>query len=758
MIGNQQSDLAANRRHKVAVALVLLLSTGLATIYSIVTPIFEGYDEHWHYAYVQHIATGRGLPRQPPDQYHHLAQQEASQPPLYYLLAAALTWWVPTDDLTDYLRENPHWGAIPWDYVDNLNRMIHTDAERFPYKGTVLAVHIARMLSVLLGAGTTYCTYALARTLFPTETAVAFGAMIITALTPSFLFISGLVSNDGLVAFLSTLALLLLARLWGNQVSDPTVALLGIVLGGAALAKLSGLLLWPLAGLMLAILAWRKKSLGLFAKTTILTFSLAGLICGWWYIRNMILYGDVTGLNMMLDAIGRREPGFGLQDVVGDFQAIRWSYWAFFGWANVPVAGWLYRVYDLISLVAIVGLGFYIVRVIRDQRWNDLLAVAFLSVWLSMVIPGLVRWTLTTPGSNGRLLYPAISAISILLIRGWLQLVPQQSDIRQWAVLGIGFAFFGVAGYVPFFVIKPAYARPPSLSLEEVGNYVSQRTNVHFEDQMTLLGHEVDRQEVKPGDLAWVTVCWKGERKIEEDYFVFVHLLVDHDLIAAQKDTYHGLGSFPTSLWPAGIVFCDRYPLVVPDTTPASSQGLLSIGLYRRTGERLQVYSEDRQPMGDNICFAGPRVVFPEGQQRLSYDWGHQVALVDYQLDKTAVIPGESLRISSHWRALQRMPSDYVVTIQVVDEHSTKIGQSDAPLSVEGQPTSAWQPGTVAEDHRTIQISPNAAPGVYKINVGVYEPSTIQNLTLYRNRQALPSGGLLTLWKLRVLSAQPLQQ
>jgi len=752
MMGNQQSDLIANRRHKMAVALVLLLFIGLAAIYSIVTPIFEGYDEHWHYAYVQHIATGRGLPRQPPDQYHHLAQQEASQPPLYHLLAAALTWWVPTDDLTGYLRENPHWGAIPWDYIDNLNRMIHTDAERFPYKGTVLAVHIARMISALLGAGTVYSTYALARTLFPTENDIALGAMAITALIPSFLFISGLVSNDGLVTFLSSIALLLLARLWRNQVSYSTVPLLGIVLGSAALAKLSGLLLWPLAGLMLAIRAWRRQSLGLFVRTTILTFSLAALICGWWYIRNLMLYGDMTGLNMMLDAVGRREPGFELQDVLGDFQAIRWSYWAFFGWANVPVAGWLYRVYDLISLMALIGLGFYIVRAIRDHRWSDLLAIVFLSVWLSMIILGLVRWTLTTPGSNGRLLYPAISAISILLVRGWLQLVPQLGNVKQWAVWGMGIAFLSVAGYVPFFVIAPAYARPPFVSLEEVGDYVSQRINAHFEDQITMLGYEVDRQEVKPGDLAWVTVCWKGERKIEEDYFVFVHFLVDHDLIAAQKDTYHGLGSFPTSLWPAGVVFCDRYPLVVPDTTPASNQGVLSIGLYRRTGERLQVYSEDWQPVGDNIRFAGPRVVLLEGPQRLNYDWGHQVALVDYQLDKTAVIPGESFRISSRWRALQRMPADYVVTIQVMDERGTKIGQSDIPLSVEGRPTSVWQAGTVAEDHRTIQIRPDAAPGVYEIKVGVYEPSTIQNLTLYRNRRVLPGGGLLTLWKLRVLS------
>ena len=56
-------------RERVVVVLVLLLFLCLATVYSLATPIFEGYDEKWHYAYVQHIASGRGLPRQPPDQY-----------------------------------------------------------------------------------------------------------------------------------------------------------------------------------------------------------------------------------------------------------------------------------------------------------------------------------------------------------------------------------------------------------------------------------------------------------------------------------------------------------------------------------------------------------------------------------------------------------------------------------------------------------------------------------------------------------------
>ena len=37
---------------------------------------------------------------------------------------------------------------------------------------------------------------------------------------------------------------------------------------------------------------------------------------------------------------------------------------------------------------------------------------------------------------------------------------------------------------------------------------------------------------------------------------------------------------------------------------------------------------------------------------------------------------------------------------------------------------SSWQPGGTVTDSRSIDISPDAAVGVYEIKVGVYDPST----------------------------------
>jgi hypothetical protein len=224
-----------------------------------------------------------------------------------------------------------------------------------------------------------------------------------------------------------------------------------------------------------------------------------------------------------------------------------------------------------------------------------------------------------------------------------------------------------------------------------------------------------------------------------------VQLLVENDLIAAQKDTFHGLGAFPTSLWPADAVFCDRYPLHIADTVPVSSQSSVLVGLYRRDGERLQAFSAGGQPVGDSVRLDGPRMSVPASGSELSYGWGNQVALVAYDLGRTAVAPGQSLNLTLHWRAVKPMSTDYVATVQILDAGNAKIGQSDISL-----PTSTWQTDEVVEDQRNIEIWPDAKSGVYAIKVGVYEPQTIENLTLRRDGQVVPGGGLLRLWTLRV--------
>ncbi|MCI0476468.1 MAG: hypothetical protein L0Y55_09495, partial [Anaerolineales bacterium] len=149
------------RAHR-EITIILALFVALGIVYSTTTPLFEAPDEQWHFAFVQHVGTGRGLPVQS-EPLTHLARQEGSQPPLYYLLAAGATFWIDTSDFPGIVWENPHYGYnVPGIVNDNKNLFIHTSLENFPYRGAALAIHLARLLSVLLGALAVLFTYLLA--------------------------------------------------------------------------------------------------------------------------------------------------------------------------------------------------------------------------------------------------------------------------------------------------------------------------------------------------------------------------------------------------------------------------------------------------------------------------------------------------------------------------------------------------------------------------------------------------------------------
>src|SRR5574341_466453 len=252
----------------------------LAVVYSIVTPIFEAGDEIWHYPFVQHLATGHSLPIQDPGM-KTLWAQEGGQPPLYYALAALATFWIDTRDLPDRLWYNPHAKiGIPL-LFGNKNLIVHTAAEEFPWHNTALAVHLIRFLSLLLSAATIVFTYFLALEIRSGDKMLAAACAALVAFNPMFIFISASVNNDNLAVMLASLALLLLARLITRGATIRRFVVLGIVLGLAALSKVSDAGLIALAALAFLYLLRRERSATLVAGSAVCAFFVAA-IAGWW--------------------------------------------------------------------------------------------------------------------------------------------------------------------------------------------------------------------------------------------------------------------------------------------------------------------------------------------------------------------------------------------------------------------------------------------------------------------------------------------
>lgn len=760
---------------------ILILFTVLGATYAIVTPVFEASDELWHYPMVRHLAHGNDLPVQVFDPAQAGPwKQEASQPPLYYYVAAALTFWIDTSDMDQVRHLNPHVdnGIITGD--GNINLVVH-NAQASPWRGTLLAVRIVRLISVLMGAATVYLTYLIAREIAPERPHISLGAAAVNAFTPMFLFISGAVNNDNLAIPLTSLALLLMIRAvqhrrhnYSRIRSVGKWGLIGIVIGLAALTKEGTLGLLPLAWGTAFIAVWNEapeaparqnavtgeppwtsrlsltfvRSLALFAVVLLPVL----LIAGWWYYRNLILYGDWLGWNAFLAVLGQRPQPASLAQLWGERWGFLASYWGLFGGVNVPMWQWIYRVLNGLLILATVGFCAYLLLTVRAWQPNDaaytsgpqkvifgLLAFVKDHVGLivcllfsAAVVLGIVRWSTVTWSSQGRLAFTAISPLSILLtlgLVGWMPRRPATMGITSLVVF-----MFLVSAAAPFLWIQPAYQpsqAAPRADLEPV--------DVSFEGKMRLSGFQVEAagdEKLHPGDRLRVTLAWEVLETMDTDWSVFVHL---NDPVLgtplAQRDMYPGQGLLSTRWLDPGRSVVDQYQLQIPATAIAPSSLQLVVGLYNyKTDRRLQ-----NENGGDALTLETLALEPRPGEtpNATSINFGHALDLVGFNVAGRRLGPGQELELTSYWRARRPLDTDYTLFAQLLDaEDTTRWAASDLP-----QNTSSWPAGEVREITMTLDVRPDTPPGVYPIVLGAYTRDDDGNF----NRLQIVREGRLTM-------------
>jgi hypothetical protein len=781
------------RRYLLGLALVFGL---LALIYSWATPLFEAPDEPWHYAYLRWLAEGHGLPRLDGDSSG--ANQEVAQPPLYYSIAALASGLSADDDLQKLFWHNPQFGFQAGGTVnDNKNMLIHTDREHFPWDNAVRSVRLARLVSLIFGLVTIGATYGLAREAFPEQAFMAVATAGAVALTPQFLFISGVVSNDSAAAATGTLALWALARIIRLGPTPLRAVGAGLTLGLALLSKTSTLLLLPIAFLALALGWWRKLSPAesqsgdgvsrrLPRLEAVLMLGLAVLIGGWWYLRNWLLFDDPAGLRVHVNTPwGRPEP-VGLIDLVPELPQVFRSFWGAFGWGHVELPGSVYVALALLVGLAVLGWFRLLLRA-KTWVWNSphstegpgaarrghrrLSAIAGISLisglWLFAVCAALMNWMQQVEAPHGRLLFPALGAWGLLLVAGWLGLfvgpvglAAQSEDGQELAkhaarylvflpLIGLGL----LSAATPFAVIRPAFAQPDLMTPQQASTQVDPRV-LEFDGQIRLLGYHVEPQSVETGERVKVTLCWEALRRIDRDYMLFIHLLGRDNLRVGERTSYPGQGRFPTSLWPTGRAFCDAYWVPVADWAPAPELYALEVGFYEaETGWRLP--AQDRAGQAVELPVLGTVRVTPAAspevpEHLLSYDLGGQIALRGYDssldvsedLGLTSVGAGETVTLTLYWQALQVPEDDFRVFVHLVDETGALVAQDDVSPRKGGYPTWAWHSGDLVADPHQVELPDELPGGRYTWLVGMYQPDTLERLPVVGPEGPVPDDAI----------------
>ena len=326
----------------------------------------------------------------------------ANHPPLYYVVAALVLW-------------------------------------PFRVSSILFQLYILRGISVLMGLATVVAVYVVGGWLSPGSRTRVWAAACLVTFLPMHGFTSASLNNDALAELLGALTFVLLASLCVRHLSVVHVIGLPVLVVLGLFTKRTDLFLVPLTvGTLLGYL-WVKTKGGrqtrssnragdramrrLVVSLTVILTAIVGvvlcdlLLCDWWAIAERLrqLWGLawVSGVPLTLDT------GFMLLGFA--------SFWANFGWMNVPLdVGW-YVALGLLSAVAALGGVKGVQRLarsrVRPAHNRCIWAICILAL-LSISVQAAVSVLSRQIPLQGRYLFPALASIALCFTWGVFEWVP----------------------------------------------------------------------------------------------------------------------------------------------------------------------------------------------------------------------------------------------------------------------------------------------------------------------------------------------
>lgn len=694
---------------------LLLIFVGLALHLTRTVPPFENSDEAEHFIYAHTIAEQGILPQIPTrDALNNAASPlerwnlHAHHPPLYYLLTAGLISGFDRGDLPDLLRTNDliFTGGIT---AGNPNKWLHPPTTTTG--GTLTALTVARWANIALGLVTLALIYR-AGWFISGRRAVGLVALLLTIALPTFIVVHSSVSNDPVVILLFSAGVLWSARAVSHR--RPTWRddlLIGAILSGAALAKLTGAALWGVVILALILAVINKTRSQRRALQTLITAAGVFIVtAGWWYVRNLQLYGDPLALDATA-AIWGRAADTDATSILAEVERVARSFWLMIGYRHQPIFApdWFYTL--TIVLVSGAVIGWLWRRQPRDiSRGSTLILLAALLGVVTLVIIG----TVSVDISYGRLLLPAIVPLAFLSGAGLLRLPLRIGWLMSGGLLAVTIGV--LVGVIP--AHYPRLQAMPSPPPEAIG-----------------LGWQVD-------DLALVAVSGLPDTISPADDVTFdVYLSGNHPRNPAlsatlidsitraplgQVITYAGMSPVDTLAVDQIYQTTVRVPVELSETILSPRAVWLQLRWFDvEAGDWLPLSNSDG--VVENVAlWHDPRYSPPQVTHSTAVQFGDTLTLRGYDLPETAQRAGDTVTLGLLWAMHTTTSDDYALTVQLFDESGAFVAQADGEIS--GLPSTLWRANLTAPATITLTLPVDLPPAAYTIRLGWYNRADLTRL------------------------------
>lgn len=266
---------------------------------------------------------------------------------------------------------------------------------------------------------------------------------------------------------------------------------------------------------------------------------------------------------------------------------------------------------------------------------------------------------------------------------------------------------------------------------------LSARLDYSLGNGLRLLAASVETPSAPPGGTVDLTLWWQAERPgLAAQQIALLIRSGQYERMVV--DEAPDAGRYPTDRWQEGEVIADKHRFVVPPDAPPGRTQVVAV-----------VHTPAAPPgPGGGLTIGAfaiqSRVVQltppAEVGTPVSWTFGSFAHLIGFKLEPRLARPGDHLQLTLYWQALGSSGSvGYTVFTHLLDQRSLIWAHQDHPPGNGDNPTSGWIPGEYLVDRYDLAIKPDASPGTYQIEVGLYNPATGARVAV-RDAQGRESG------------------
>lgn len=244
---------------------------------------------------------------------------------------------------------------------------------------------------------------------------------------------------------------------------------------------------------------------------------------------------------------------------------------------------------------------------------------------------------------------------------------------------------------------------------------VSGNLDVPLPGGSVLTGYDQAAHDFKSGDIIHLFLYLRGGEAGRTEVG-----LID----AASSNVWQ-----PTAMeWPSGPVLSrQQVDIIVPPEAPSGAYRFYILDAAGQTAPFGGLTVRQRQTAFltvDDVSITN----------RVEAQFGDAIRLHGYDLAKESARPGETIDLTLYWSADGDVRQRYKVFTHLLGDTFNAAtgnflwGQTDNEPAANTRPTTTWRGAEVIVDEYIIPVAPDAPPGNYRIELGLYDPVTGERL------------------------------